>query len=315
MTDLFVAGVGNIGRRHIQAAYASENIGNFYCYDLFKPTLEEGLDKFLKDNNMDIGRFKKFFGLDEFSDQINDKSIVIIATTAKGRFELLKKIIKKKPKAVIIEKPVCQLPVDYLAISKLALENSVPVYVNFIAHAQTIYNDLAEEIKLSKSFIMTTKMPKWGISTVGIHQIELFLWLSREVNCKYNFTDRFIVYEQKRKGFFDFEGGIFIQGKNGSEAYISNIESDNGPSSIQFCLDTKTITVYESIGKYTVADKNGVQVHDLKIRFVSQYITEVLDDLIVKNTCYLPNLETSFESHNILFKNLEEKGHINLNIT
>lgn len=312
--EIFIAGLGNIGRRHLQAAYNVNIIKDFYCYDYSKPTLDD-LSEFIQANSMNPDRFHKFDNLFEFVDKIKFNSIIIVATTANGRLELLKELIAKKPAFIVVEKPVCQSYEDYIKIMELARSQGVEVFVNFIAHAQKVYNDIALLASESNSFLMTTKMPKWGISTVGIHQLELYMWLSGDTNFKYDFSKRFSVYEQKRSSFFDIEGAISIEGENGSAAYISNVMSDEGPSSIQFCLDDITITVYETLGKYTIADESGIEVKDLKIKFVSQYMTEVLKDLIFNESCYLPDLDRSFLAHQVLFDYLALKGYKNLNVT
>lgn len=315
MNKVIIIGVGNIGKRHLQAVVNSTNIDKIICYDLFKETTESILT-FCETNNISDSRITLLYKEEEVLEQTNKESIVIIATTAKNRLPLFESIISKKPKAIIVEKPVVQNSYEFGLLKEWINQNNIPVYVNFIAHAQPFYQKIKEEVSSSNELTFYTSMPLWGLSTVGIHQIELFLWLTGGVTFKASYGKWFKTYEQKRKGFHDIAGIINIDLENGKFATINSKLNPDGVSSINIISDTKSYTILENLDTLITVDKeNGVKIEPLNVRFVSMYMNEVVDSIIDGERIILPSIQESEASHKILFEYVESLNVKELNIT
>src|ERR1700761_5732373 len=130
MNKVIVIGTGNIGKRHIQAIYKSELDFKILAYDIFESSLLS-VNDFCSSNNLDLERISLIDNFESLLEHIDGNSIVIVATTAFGRKEILESVLAKQPAAIIVEKPVVQSDADYLQIQALAAEKNVPVYVNF----------------------------------------------------------------------------------------------------------------------------------------------------------------------------------------
>lgn len=315
MNKIILVGTGNIGKRHLQAIIGSNQVSKIYCYDLYEDALDS-VPEFCQSNKIpqEIICIEKSF--ENLLLEIDDYSIVIVATTARGRMEILNPIIKCKPKAIVVEKPVVQYKYQYKDLEELAAQYSVNIYVNFIAHAQKFYNQIYNELEGTTELSFYTSMPKWGLSTVGIHQIELFLWLSRSRTCEMSYSTSSLVYEQKRKGFEDIAGTILLNNQKGHLAVIRSLMSDISPSSIQICSDKKIYTIYESLNRLVVADKDGgVDIQDLNVKFVSQYMNEIVDAIFTDRDVCLPTIENSRLSHDLLFDFLKIHKLEGINIT
>lgn len=316
MNKVIVIGTGNIGKRHIQALYKSELDFKIIAYDFIKDSLLS-VNQFCISNNLDLGRISLIEDIDLLTEQIDSTSVVIIATTASGRVELLEPVLNRLPAAVIIEKPVVQSESDYLSIQALAAKLGVPIYVNFIAHAQHFYREIYENVKDSKDYTFYTNMPNWGMSTVGIHQFELYFWLFGVKEYDVVFSEVSSVYEQKRPGFFDLAGTIGLSDKKGNIAVFRN-QAVNSVASIQIVTENYLYTIHETQNTLIkIGPDKKVEIKDLNVRFVSTYIHEVVD-LIFNgkyNEVYLPTIEQSYLAHKVLFDYVSTHVSSPLNIT
>ncbi|MCR8667207.1 Gfo/Idh/MocA family oxidoreductase [Aestuariibaculum sp. M13] len=314
MNKIILIGTGNIGKRHLQAVINSNLVSEIYCYDLYQDALKS-IPEFCQSNEIPKDKIFLEGSFEEILKKIDENSIVIVATTANGRMELLVPIIQRKPKAIVLEKPVVQYKEQYEELEKLAEQLAVNIYVNFIAHAQNFYKRIYKELEETEELSFYTSMPRWGLSTVGIHQIELFLWLSKSKSYEIAYSNSNLVYEQKRKGFEDVAGTILIKNEKGHIASIRSLISDKNPSSIQICSNKNNYTIYESLNKLIIADKTGVHMEDLNVKFVSQYMNEVVDDIFTNKKVYLPTIASSRLAHNVLFDFLRIHKLEGLNIT
>lgn len=316
MNKVIVIGTGNIGKRHIQALYKSELDFKIVAYDFIKDSLLS-VNQFCISNGLDVERISLIEDLSLLTEQIDSTSVVIIATTASGRMELLEPVLNRRPAAVIIEKPVVQNESDYLSIQALAAKVGVPIYVNFIAHAQHFYREIYENVKDSKDYTFYTNMPSWGMSTVGIHQFELYFWLFGVKEYEVVFSEVSSVYEQKRQGFYDLAGTIGLSDKKGNIAVFRN-QAVNSVASIQIVTENYLYTIHESQNTLIkIGPDKKIEVKDLNVRFVSTYIHEVVDLIFngQHNEVYLPTIEQSYLAHKVLFDYVSTHVSSPLNIT
>ena len=316
MNKVIVIGTGNIGKRHIQAIYKSELDFKILAYDIFKDSLLS-VTEFCSNNNLDLNRITLVDDFESLLSQIDNNTIVIVATTAFGRKEILESVLAYQPAAIVAEKPVVQNDSDYLYIQSLAAEKNVPVYVNFIAHAQHFYQEIYENVKNSKDFTFYTNMPNWGMSTVGIHQFELFFWLFGIKEYEVKFSEVSSVYEQKRKGFYDLAGTISLSDKKGNVAVFRNQEA-NSFASIQIITEDYLYTVHEPQNTLIkIGPDKKVEVSPLNVRFVSMYMQEIVDAIFNNEPAkvYLPDIEQSYLAHKVLYDYISLHVDTDLNIT
>jgi predicted dehydrogenase len=316
MNKVIVIGTGNIGKRHIQALYKSQLDFKILAHDIFKDSLQS-VNQFCISNGLDLEKISLIEDFDSLLAHIDSSTIVIIATTATGRKAILESVIEYKPAAIIAEKPVVQTDADYLYIQSIAARNNVPIYVNFIAHAQHFYREIYENVKNSKSYTFYSNMPNWGMSTVGIHQFELFFWLFGIKEYDVAFSEVSSVYEQKRKGFYDLAGTLGLSDKKGNIGVFRNQEADSF-ASIQIISEDYLYTVHEQQNTLiTIGPDKKVIVSPLNVRFVSMYMQEIIDAIFNKefDRVYLPDIEQSYLAHKVLFDYISSHASAELNIT
>jgi len=313
--DIVVMGTGNIGRRHIQAIANlksdPDNNLSLSCYDI-STTAINGLSEFLRNNNIVFDDLALYTDYDSILSRITSNSIVILATTAQNRLDQVSPIYRRLPKAVILEKPVAQSLGEFNEILRISRELKVATYVNFIARVQSIYQRIKEAVNDSKQLTMYTHMPRWGMSTVGVHQIDLFIYLSGLSNLDIESKQLKAVYEQKRQGFQDATGHLVLRGKN-ALAVINNSNVETTPSCVQLITDTTIYSIFESEDLIIEVDKKNGLVHNkVNIRFVSQYMHEQLLKCYRGEKLELATLQESILAHEILFEFMRDAGEINI---
>ena len=315
MIDIVIFGMGNIGKRHLQALANLNMESAIYCYDKNNAALGN-VAAFIKNNNLEYKNLKVTKKLSEIINTINQKSIIIIATTANDRKEIFDIILNKKPYAIIAEKPLCQNLEDYTYVLDLSREKEIDIYVNFIAHMQPFYHEIRKNVKNTKEFTFYTNLPKWGISTVGIHQFELLTWLFDIKEYKIQSTHLKSIYEQKRKGFYDMAGHIQLMTPEGNICVINNTCNDSF-ASIQIITNNYLYNVFEQENKMVYIDrKNGFHIENLKYKFVSQYTHKLIQNILnEKESKLLPDVKESFIAHKILFDYMKLVKTADLNIT
>lgn len=313
MSKVIIIGMGNIGKRHLEAASNIEPAVDLICADINSQAIESTKEFIIK-NNLKTRRIDFYENINESISQIDSESVVIDATTADTRKDLLKKIIMKKPKGIITEKPLVQNASDYQEIIKASSEEGIPVYVNFARHLFPSYHNLCNEIQkdLDENAAFYGHFSKIGMACNGIHIIELVTWL---FNAKtYSIIDSQVTseYETKRKGFFDFTGSIHIR-LDGKKTAVINILDKQTLDCIQI-INRKSHIILEQKQKIITVNEQGIETSDFKILFVSQVIDKVIMDILEKRQPQLPHINQTLMSHSILF-DIMKKHNLSLNFT
>lgn len=308
MIKIGVIGTGNIGKRHIQSALKMDDV-EIFAFDHNDESLNS-LNLFLEDLGLDVSeKVTLTRSYENFLDLISEETIVIISTTAKRRSELVINTLDKNPKALIIEKPVCQNVKEYVQL----LENTtVPIYVNFPRCSYKIYRDIKvlarqniEEIKIILS--------QNGIATNGIHMLDLIFWLLEKDKYVLTKSEIFNYYETKRKNFFDFSGYISFTVDNVKCSFVD--VSFKCPEIIQIFTRNNIISVYEQSGKVVISEGEKLSISDFTIPFQSNLTSKILEQIVNEREVFLPEIKDCFSSHSLLFEVMNKHNLSKLNIT
>lgn len=310
MIKIGVIGTGNIGKRHIQSIATLKGEKSLFCYDLFEESLNS-LDDFFKDNNISFDKFNKFTNYDRFLEEVDDNTIIIVATTAKGRVDIAKKVIDKNPKAIILEKPVCQTLEEYNSLLDYN-KNNVPIYVNFAKRMYDFYKEIHDAF--GEKGLMQVNQPKEGIACNGIHNIDLACWIFGAKNFKILSTNLSEPYETKRSGFFDVSGGIKILFDEKNILDLNDNDKDT-IDTISFNTENKSFSVYEPLSKMIKVSKEGLKETNITLPYQSQLTSIIIEEIYNKgHTKELPLIEECFLSHKVLFEVLKI-NEIDINLT
>jgi len=330
-----IVGMGNIGLRYLQSILNNDENLEVMCYDISK-NFEDKTYSFLSENslaNKKINKINFSSSLELLEDSTDNETIVILATTAEKREELILKFAKKTPKLIVSEKLVCTSRESYLNLIKELNEiNYNDVLVNFFPRNQSFFWGLNSELQNNREFKMSVEIPRLGLACNGIHLIDIFLWLSGSY--KYKYTERSFhheTYEQKRPGFYDFAGLIEIESKvnssslilrddnssplmnlrdnnYGFEHYIDisfkNADDNTDKNYRYYMFDELLFTNDES----TNDEKNYRGTNKCNLFHVSEYICNEIISYVEDGKCRLPNIFDAYHSHSVLFDFIEENN-------
>ncbi|KAF0135228.1 MAG: hypothetical protein FD145_54 [Candidatus Saganbacteria bacterium] len=312
-TNIILIGTGNIGKRHLQAISNLSSVDRITCYDTAEDALAS-VPEFCKSNNLNINNlvFSSDYGV--LLQSISDNTVVIIATTAKGRGKLLEDVIRKAPLAIIAEKPLCQTLEEYEAIMKLSKTWNVPVYINFARHMFSFYRDIHTTMKDAQHKSLNAVFPD-GMGCIGIHMFELMTWLLSPKTYKIIHSSVEGVFKTKRKGYSDIYGSLVILL---DDTHLCSFTTSNKEKvfSIEISSGRKEYKIYEASQKMIISDiLNNVNIHEVEILYVSQMTDKIVSDILEKRkTNKLPDVFQSYLAHKILFDymalNRKEKTNI-----
>ncbi|OVE74927.1 hypothetical protein BVX95_00685 [archaeon D22] len=310
MIKIGIIGTGNIGKRHIQSIANISEEFELFCHDMYEDSLES-LDSFFLANDIKIKNVEKIKNLDNFISRIDNETLVIISTTAIGRATLTDQILKSSPKAILLEKPVCQTLEEYDSILKNNVSN-VPIYVNFPRHMYEFYNEISVQQDMNDSKIFVTQNDA-GIACNGIHIFELICWLFDAK--EYIITHHKISnpYETKRKGFYDISGEVKFE--INKKIYFEFIDSANSTETINIIGKNKSYHIFETSKKMLINSDQDIEVENINIPFQSQLTSEFVIDLFKNSsTNLLPSINQTFLAHKMLFE-LLKLNKLSINLT
>lgn len=319
MKKIILFGTGNLGKRYLQAILSVPGDFTCSCYDI-NPGSVNSVDEFLFKNNVSSARLVRRFSMDEILNDIDRQSLVIVATTAGGRVDLVSRITERGPEALIIEKPVAQTRDEYVKIAGLCKMSGIKAYTHYTLRFQPFCKELKNIMSSDDSFEMTSILPAMGIACVSIHYIDLFLWLFNIKEPRLTGHSFSGTYEQKRTGFYDMYGELIIESElNGTGRFINS--RTNGIRTLDFMLQDKVISVYEDQRLMTVvhkADKKTPEVKEAEYLFASKYLSQIIINYLsgeVNFSGELVSLDEAYVSHNLVYNYMEITGNKNLNIT
>ncbi|MBE0666928.1 MAG: Gfo/Idh/MocA family oxidoreductase, partial [Bacteroidales bacterium] len=167
MKKIILIGTGNLGKRYLQAILNARGEFICHCHDIDREALD-GIPEFLRRNNISsMPRMHYLFS--DILGEIDRNSLVIVASTAGGRREMISEIAALQPAAMIIEKPVAQTADDYLHIMNECSTRGIDGYTHYTLRFQPFCAGLKIMVDGEKTFEFILSLPAMGLACVSIH--------------------------------------------------------------------------------------------------------------------------------------------------
>ncbi len=176
-----VVGLGNIG--FLYDYLDSEKIQTHTKAFQKHPhtTLVAGIDANQKAREL----FTQFTKTNSYSslEEVTDLDIISIASPTSHHLDLLLKSIEKKPKLVILEKPVVQTKEEYKKVKEILKDLEVPVFVNYIRRVDISTQFIKNKIKsgdlgnLQKADITYNR----GLFNIASHFIDFISYIFGDI--------------------------------------------------------------------------------------------------------------------------------------
>tara|TARA_Y100000590_G_C15679204_1_gene999177 strand:- start:514 stop:1497 length:984 start_codon:yes stop_codon:yes gene_type:complete len=310
LKNVLIYGCGNIGSRHAQGALKVDNKINLFLYDINKKSVrlcKDRIKKIKKNNNINSINFLENFSIFKKFD------IVILATTAKNRYNLIKEITNKiNIKFLIIEKVPFQSFDHFYKAIKILNKKKIKSWVNCPNRIYRSYNNLKKIIKIKKNIHMKVTGGNWGLASNFIHYLDLFSFLINETKINIIYHKLNQPFESKRKNFIEFDGSILVKSKNNNYLFVEDDIKFNKPVVIEISGYYFKIIIFESLNKaifFHKEDKWKKKEISFIIEKQSKLTKYMIEDILEKKDCKLINLNQSFSLNENMFKIF--KNHYN----
>ena len=299
MKKIVIIGAGQLGSRHLQGiAQSSFDIS----IEVVEPFAEaRNLAKMRYEEIKNNKHVKQIAFYDTIAKISNHIDMVIVATSSDVRSLVVAELLRtKKVNNLVLEKVLFQTIDEYHLIQKLLEETNTSCWVNHARRMLPFYKNLKLKFKDTEQVSYSFQGGDWGIGCNALHFIDhlAFLTQTDELILENKFLDNKI-YDSKRKGFIEFNGLLVGKLNNHTFSLYSNEQTSAGILSI--VSDTLSIIIDEAKGEYRVATKENNwewEIYNEKIiYFQSEMSNILLEDILIKNRCYLPTYEEAMKLH------------------
>lgn len=302
---IVIIGCGQLGSRHLQAV-AKMNIP--LDIKVVEPNSDNQrigamrLSEISSRNNINVEWVDKLEKLDGVAD------LTIVATTSKGRADIITLLLNEGHKRFLIEKMVCQSNDEYQKLLEIFEVQHAKGWVDCARRYFPFYQKMILLMKSEKKLIFNVTGGNHGLGSNAIHLLDLFWWLGgMPKNLKLNGDNLSPTLLSNRRGsdFIEFAGTITALTPESSFASISFHTVNDASLLINLTSDNYRIFIDEANNKAFIASKyNNWQWNedDFEILFSSNLTNRIALSIIEDDYCDLPTLEESCMLHNELFR-------------
>jgi len=315
-TKILLVGCGNIGYRHLEGLLKADLPLNITIIEISKTTIKKQIEKIKKKKFKN----KKIFFSNNFLIKKKNFDLVICATTAHKRYDLLKKLVTRFYfSKVLVEKLAFQNSYDFEKALQLLKKNKIKCWVNCPRREYKIYKQIKMDNKTNDKLSIDVSGYKWNLASNSVHIFDLFYFLvGIPVNFDYKKTNLKKIPSKHFK-FFELSGKLRIKNKKYSisindqrkiKGFIIKIKTPN----IKYYIDETREFVRINLG-------NKIYTKKINIPLQSQLTKTLLEKIIYNKKILLPTLLDSYLTHKLvysLFKKyfyIKEKRIINCQIT
>lgn len=296
---ILLVGCGNIGSRHLQSIV---KLPPPISFTILEPDLNS--QKIAKSRlNENKSFVNDIFWKTSISEIKETFDLVIIATNAENRKDMINDLLELGNKRFLIEKMVCQSKQDYESIIKKIHSKNATGWVNTNRRYFPFYQKIKDNISSNENLKLTVTTGNNGLGSNAIHFIDLFLWFTNSKTISLNgefLTDK--IYPNKRQNHFTEFSGTIIGTDFNSIVTISFLPIDDLPFVIEIVTNKFHIIINETNEKiFKIRDILNIEP-SFKYLLVSDLTYGIVSDILKNDACCLPKIEELFLAHCELFK-------------
>ena len=248
MKKISIIGCGNIGSRHLQAISKIKEPLEVHIVEPNEESVKIAQARLKQDvSNMLNHQYVWHRNVEE----LNHKSdITIIATSAKNRVEVIKKLLEQEHVKFLVEKIVCQSSKEYKELIEEMKKFNAEGWINTPRRYFSSYKKIKEIISQDTPIEMKIEGSNFGLGTNAIHFIDLFAWFVKDYKIQLNgdLLEEEILENKRGADFMEFLG--IIQGiSNKSNIKIKSMKNDGIPVRISIKNPKHQLIIDESSQK------------------------------------------------------------------
>ena len=293
-----VIGAGLLGRRHLQSLNLCKNDIKVSVVDLSKVSLEQAENDLL--NTRLAGLVECHQNIEELDENLD---LAIVATTAKGRLEVLQALIKKGVKRILLEKVAFNSVYDIGQAKGLIQGEGLGLWVNCPRRLYPIYKDLKTRLQGRKITNFSINGSDYGLACNGIHYIDLFSYIADCDEYSFDLSRVSEIVESKRNGYLEYFGELAGEFSNGSKFEL-NCKNCNGSAqyTIKIFFAGGSVDIDEISGTLTIDIDGDIEVIKFRLPYQSELTGPLVDKIIDTGTCELTGFVESMRIHTPFIK-------------
>lgn len=299
MKQILLVGCGNIGSRHLQSLAKMKIKLTIQIIEPNKISQQIGKKRLAEIKNISK---HKISWLENIEDAYDGGNFAIIATQASGRYDLIKKLLKKNYKKFLIEKMVCQSSKEYQKLLHEFKKYNAKAWVNTSRRYFQSYQKIKQKLSKQEVFHFFITGGNMGLGSNAIHYLDLFQWFLNQETIFLNgdFLSKEI-YENKRgKDLLEFGGTILGKTNNGSTINVTFLPLEHVPLTIEICSNESCILINETHSY--IIDYITNKKSKFTIEFQSNLTNKIVYDILTTGTSKLPSIEESYFIHTEIFR-------------
>jgi hypothetical protein len=308
MKTCLIIGAGQLGSRHLQGIVKYEKELAIFVLDPSKESL-----KISKERESEIPHNHKVFYTEIWEVLPKRFDIVIIATGSNIRESIINILLEKyEVKTLILEKVLFQEIEAYERIKVLLFKYDIKTFVNHPRRMFKSYNILKKDInkKVNNNYIVCGG--NWGLGCNALHFLDLFCFLSNKSIKDLN-TDSIDtnLLESTREGYVEFTGTLTGHLEDNSFFSISSLKGDSSSITVSILNNNQRFIIQEGgtpqIYKFEKENSFNLEHSEFLIQYQSELTTNLVSDILNKNTCSLPSYIEASQSHEIFIQAMLKK--------
>ena len=308
---VLLIGCGQLGSRHLQALACMDEISRIDVVEISPESIVLGKE-----------RLKGLPGVNtkisiQWHASLNDIrfefDLCVVATSARGRVELVKALIERGCKRFILEKIVAQSTEDYDDLLRVVEASGVKAWVDMPTRAFQIHKYIKNRLSSGEPITFIEAGGNWGLACNGIHYIDLFVYYDESsiLEPEAFLIDPLLHSSKRGEMYKDLSGVICGRSDKGSRIILSYAK-DHKNADVVSIFSTKARFMVDIVNGWAQEEMGDGQWRRIDIQeniYVSHTTKIFVRDIFKRDCCELPSLRESRISHLFLLDNLQ--AHFN----
>jgi predicted dehydrogenase len=291
-------GLGNIGFRHLQGLTRVGCRLRMVAVDPDQAALDRASAEWASTVGTPLETISDLGALPR------ETRVSIIATSAAGRLDILRRILfHTAPEVVVLEKVVFQRLGDFDEAASLAAASGAKVFVNCPRRLWPLYQSLVKIAERGSDFALSFRGRSLGLACNSVHFIDALQFVSRSATPQLVSANLGEVFPSKRAGYFELFGSLSFATDRG----LLHLEVlPDGPDSLEatVVMDGCSHVLSEAEGRVAASD-GKVLCNVGRGPFQSELTGTLVANILDGVSPGLATLADSRAAHAALFSALE----------
>jgi len=226
--------------------------------------------------------------------------LVVLATSAMGRAEILQDQLNLGAKRLLLEKVVFTETAAFERAQAQLERAGAVAFVNTARRLWPLHRKLKEMAVATGPVHLDVEGRGLGLACNGVHFIDLLQMLSGETDLDVVAASISEPWASKREGYYETWGRLKLETPGGSTLCLSVLEDSSPSPQMSVRMGERDLIINEAEGRVT--DSTGAEIANLgRSPYQSELSAAYATPMLAGSQPELPSLSVSAEAHRVLF--------------